>query len=36
MYKALLIILLTEIKYIYINALTSNILRLLKLFRTAI
>jgi hypothetical protein len=36
MYKALLIILLIEIKYIYINALASNILKLPKPFKTAV
>jgi len=36
MYKALLIISLIEMKYIYINALASNILKLPKLFKMAI
>jgi len=36
MYKALLIISLIEIKYIYINAPASNILKLPKLFRITI
>jgi len=36
MYKALLIILLIEIKYIYINALASNISKLPELFKMAV
>lgn len=36
MYKALLIILLIEMKHMYTNALASNILKLPKLFRTAV